>query len=218
MERAWVIVVPVKRLGVAKSRLSGDVGGHRRDLALAMALDTIDAAAAARSVRVVVVTDDEAVRSALAGTDVRVVADEPGSGINAALLHGAGAVFVRHDEGVAALAADLPALRTAELHLALNRAAAYPQAFLADAVGTGTSLYAAAGGRDVFEPRFGVGSARAHATTAPALDPTGLTSLQRDVDTIDDLREAAALGLHHRTMTVVRRLDGVQVDAVRPAS
>lgn len=218
MTSAWVMVVPVKRLDVAKSRLSADVGGHRQALALAMALDTIDVAASCRGVRVVVVTDDDAVAAALRPAGVQVHADEPKAGINAAIVHGARSAAVRSDESIAALAADLPALRAGELGLALHRASSHPQSFVPDAAGTGTTLYAAS---DMawFAPRFGSGSAAMHTATAVQLRTDGLSSLRQDVDTIEDLRTAARLGLHERTAQVVARLAGsLDLSAVRPAS
>ena len=59
----WVVLVPVKELGAAKTRL--DV--PRRDrVALAMSVDTVDAAASASLVReVMVITDDPRALAAL---------------------------------------------------------------------------------------------------------------------------------------------------------
>jgi 2-phospho-L-lactate guanylyltransferase len=54
--RRWSVIVPVKELHAAKSRLNRP---DRADIALAMARDTVRAAAAATAVaEVVVVTDD----------------------------------------------------------------------------------------------------------------------------------------------------------------
>ena len=58
--------------------------------------------------------------------------------------------------GTAGLAADLPALRPGELDRALRAAAHWPEAFVADAAGTGTTLYTARPGTP-FRPRFGPG-------------------------------------------------------------
>lgn len=216
VERSWVVIVPVKRLELAKSRLSGQLGGQRRALALAMALDTITVAFSCPGVRVVVVTDEDMVAAPLRA-GIQVVTDEPRAGINAALVHGAEGARVRRGEGLAALAADLPALRTAELRLALSLAAAHPQAFVPDAAGTGTTLYTS-WAMDGFAPTFGPGSAAAHAAHAQKLDASGLRGLRRDVDTIEDLRSAVDLGLNERTAQVVAQLGGVSLPAIRPAS
>ena len=56
---AWVVVVPVKVLARAKSRIAPLAGSRRAELALAMASDTISAVVASPAAgRVLVVTDD----------------------------------------------------------------------------------------------------------------------------------------------------------------
>jgi 2-phospho-L-lactate/phosphoenolpyruvate guanylyltransferase len=189
-------VVPVKRLGLAKSRLYA-VGRPRpehEELALSLALDTVAAALRAAEVaRVVVVTDDPAAAAAVAALGAVVVPDEPDAGLNPALAHGArAAARLGPGDGVALLSADLPALRPAELSAALRATA--ERAFVPDADGTGTTLLATAPGRPVL-PRYGAGSAAAHRATG-AVELTGdWPSLRHDVDTAADLRAAAVLGL-----------------------
>ena len=60
----WVVVIPVKRLDRAKTRLSTRPAPQRGALALAFALDTVRAALACpRVAAVLVVTDDDTVGS-----------------------------------------------------------------------------------------------------------------------------------------------------------
>ena len=81
MPLTWSVVIPVKVLARAKSRLAGLAGPARSELALAMAADTVRAAAACPVVAtVVVVTDDPAAASALGALGAWVVADEPDAG------------------------------------------------------------------------------------------------------------------------------------------
>ena len=194
----WSVVVPVKRLRLAKSRLYA-VGRPRpehEELALSLALDTVAAALAATAVgRLFVVTDDPAAREAMETAGAVVLPDEPDAGLNPALAHGAAAATRRSpQDGVALLSADLPALRPAELDAALAAAAGYAAAFVADARGTGTTLLATAPGRPV-EPRYGPASAAAH-RAAGAVELSGdWPSLRHDVDTAADLRAAAEIGL-----------------------
>jgi 2-phospho-L-lactate guanylyltransferase len=204
---AWSLVIPVKVLAQAKSRLAGLARPPRAELALAMAADTVAAALAAGPVRdVIVVTDDEVVGAELRGLGAVVIADEPASGLNPALLHGASYADARWPgRGRAAMAGDLPALRPAELALALAAAgdaaggAAGTAAFVPDAAGTGTTLYAAGPGIP-FSPAFGPGSRRRHRDGGAAeLDLPGLPGLRQDVDTPGDLRLAAAIGVGPRT-------------------
>ncbi len=222
MQRSWVVVVPVKRLEVAKSRLNVHLGTVRRDLALAMVLDTVTVAAACRGVRVIVVTDDDVVSEAVRAAHVQVVTDEPSAGINAALVHGARAAGALDGAGVVALSGDLPSLRSTELALALGRASRHPRSFVADAAGTGTTMYAATS-RRLFEPRFGANSAVVHALAATAIGTEGLRGLRRDVDTLEDLCAAVELGLgprtaHVVTSQVVALLGEGDLPAIRPAS
>lgn len=216
--KAWCLVLPVKRLAVAKTRLSGAAAAHRGELALAFALDTAEAALSCPSVRMlVVVTDEDRAARELAGLGALVVGDEPDSGLNPALVHGVREAARRYPrDGVGALSADLPALRPAELALALDRCAAHATCFLRDAAGAGTTLLLARDPAD-FSPAFGPASADRHAATgAVELDPAGLTSLRRDVDTEADLAQAAALGLGPRTARIVHdALPSLTTRAVR---
>jgi 2-phospho-L-lactate/phosphoenolpyruvate guanylyltransferase len=194
----WSVVVPVKRLRLAKSRLYA-VGRPRpehEELALSLALDTVTAALRTPAVdRLIVVTDDPVARDAVAAAGAAVLPDEPDAGLNPALRHGAAAAArLAAADGVALLSADLPALRPDELAAALAGAAGHDAAFVADRSGTGTTLLTAAPGRPP-RPRFGPASAAAH-RSAGAVELAGnWPSLRHDVDTAADLLAAAELGL-----------------------
>jgi 2-phospho-L-lactate guanylyltransferase len=226
----WSLVIPVKVLARAKSRLTGLAGQRRSDFALAMAADTIAAAIQADTVvAVLVVTDDPEVGGIAAGLGAVVLADTPGSGLNAALAHGAAYSQDRWpDRGRAGLAGDLPALRPQQLTAALAAAARLGSAFVPDADGTGTTLYAAVPGAQ-FRPQFGPASRDRHLATgaveigaveigaaeigagevgaveigAGERRAADLAGLRRDVDTIDDLRAAAKIGVGPRTQALL---------------
>lgn len=202
-EPSWTLLMPVKRLTVAKSRLRGALAGvpHEK-LALALARDTVAAALLTPGVdEVWVITDDDRVAHSLGPAGARIVDDTPDQGLNPALRHGAALAGGRP---VAVLTADLPALRPEELADALGQAAgADTRRYAADALGTGTVLLTAAAGTPL-QPRFGPGSAEAHAATG-ALPLTGAwPSLRRDVDTPADLAAAARLGLGAHTAELLR--------------
>ncbi len=208
MPLTWSVVIPVKVLALAKSRLAGLAGPARSELALAMAADTVRAAAACPAVAaVVVVTDDPAAAAALGALGARVVADEPDAGLNPALAHGAAVAAASWPErGTAALAADLPALRPAELDRGLRAAAQWPEAFVADAEGSGTTLYAARPGA-AFRPRFGPGSAaRYRDGGATEIVLADVPSLRSDVDTPADLQNAITLGVGPRTAELAAQI------------
>ncbi|KQX93797.1 MULTISPECIES: 2-phospho-L-lactate guanylyltransferase [Streptomyces] len=195
---SWSLVVPLKPLARAKSRLGRAAGEDLRPrLALAFAQDTVSAALCCRAVRdVVVVTDDPAAGAALAALGARTVADAPAAGLNAALEHGVRSVRARRPgAAVAALNADLPALRPEELARVLDFSSAFPRAFVSDAQGIGTTFLSAAPGTEL-RPVFGGPSRAGHlASGAVEITAPGLDSVRRDVDTGDDLREALTLGV-----------------------
>ncbi|MEU1401157.1 2-phospho-L-lactate guanylyltransferase [Streptomyces sp. NPDC005728] len=205
----WTLVIPLKPLARAKSRLADTAGdGVRPGLALAFAQDTVAAALACPAVEdVAVVTDDTLAGRELAALGARIVPDAPGSGLNAALRHGAAVVRdLCPRAAVAALNADLPALRPQELFRVLDAAAEFPRAFLADAAALGTTLLAAAPGREL-HPAFGTDSRNRHGTSGAAeLALTGVDSVRQDVDTGEDLRAALALGVGRHTAAASARL------------
>ncbi|MFH0250690.1 2-phospho-L-lactate guanylyltransferase [Streptomyces chitinivorans] len=201
--RGWTLVVPLKPLALAKSRLAPAAGsGLRSALALAFAQDTVAAALACAAVEgVVIVTDDPLAEAELAALGARIVPDAPGAGLNAALEHGEAVVRLeRPGAPVAALNADLPALRPGELARVLEAARAHRRAFLADAAGVGTTLLAASGGA-ALAPAFG-GASRARHLRSGAAEITlpGVDSVRRDVDTGEDLAAALALGVGPHTL------------------
>lgn len=195
----WSIVVPAKRLAVAKTRLrplTEVLGGAAHgELVLALLADTVAAALACPSVaEVVVVTDDPAAADVVGRLGARTLADEPDRGLNPALEHGARAATRL---SVAALSSDLPALRPVELAAALRSAEAAPRCFVPDVHGTGTTLLTALG--VPLLPRFGPASAQAHRDGGAVALTGDWPGLMRDVDTDEDLRAAVALGAGPRT-------------------
>jgi 2-phospho-L-lactate guanylyltransferase len=200
----WRVVVPVKALDHAKSRLSTRTAGRRRSLALAFALDTVRAARACPEVAAVLVVADAEVRGPVVGLGADWLPD-PGLGLNAAVE--AGAAAMQAGAPVAALVGDLPALRPEELGLALRLAREVDRGLVADAAGVGSTLLAARSG-DPLEPRFGARSRAAHrATGAVELEgaPGALAGLRRDVDTEVELWDALRLGVGPATAAALAR-------------
>jgi 2-phospho-L-lactate guanylyltransferase len=202
----WSVVIPVKVLTQAKSRLAMIGAERRAGLALAMAADTVTAVVACPETGpVIVVTDDEVVGDRLAALGAEVIPDEPADGLNAALRHGAAWARERWPgNGIAALFADLPAVRPDEISRALRTAATWPTAFVADATGDGTTLYTARPGA-AFQPSFGLASRVRHgAGGAVELNLDGIPGLRRDVDTPEDLAAAAGIGFGRNTANLLR--------------
>jgi len=223
---SWTVLLPVKVLARAKSRLAVLAGDRRRDLALALASDTVAAVLACPEVgRVIVVTSDPVAGPRLAALGAIVVPDEPADlrgdmasldgdlglqdELNAALRHGASLAARRWPgTSIAALTADLPSLDPAELSGALRAAGALGRAaFVPDAAYVGTTLYAVPCGGGEFLPSFGGASRARHASSGAAeLRLDDMAGLRRDVDTPDDLRTALALGTGPHTAALAAEL------------
>jgi 2-phospho-L-lactate guanylyltransferase len=214
MAFTWTVVMPVKVLAEAKSRLAVFAGERRPSLALAFASDTVSAVLRCPEVaRVLVVTSDTLAARSLTDLGARVVPDSPDAGLNAALSFGAAEASARWPGGgVAALTADLPALRPEELSRALRAASGFATggtgatSFVPDAAGVGTTMYAVAP-QGEFTPKFGGPSRRRHAASgARELPLDKIEGLRRDVDTAADLRAAVALGTGFRTAALASEL------------
>ena len=181
---SWTIVVPVKGSAASKSRF-GDAP-DRLDLADAMALDTIEAAA---QVAPVLVIGGPGLSPAFAEL-ATVMLEQPGDGLNGAIAR----ALATLDGPAAVLLADLPALRSEELEPALLDNIMVP-----DADGTGTSLIT---GR---VPAFGVGSRAAHrALGYRELDLPVTSGLRLDVDSPAALAAIPRERLGTRTARLVR--------------
>ncbi|MET0520926.1 MAG: 2-phospho-L-lactate guanylyltransferase [Jiangellaceae bacterium] len=208
----WTVVIPVKRLGLAKTRLRGAVPPDRHpQLALAMVRDAAAAVVSTASVAdLLVVSDDPDVAAVVRDLGARVVPD-PGGGLNAAMQFGA-------DEAAglslhrAVIAGDLPALRPEQLDDALSQVSG--RSFVPDAAGIGTVLLAAPP-RCPLDPRFGGHSAAAHVNSGAARLSGDWPGLRQDVDTAADLEAVFALGAGRWTGGLLREIGLESVPVTR---
>lgn len=216
----WTLVLPVQRGDRAKSRLLVP-GVEHAALARAIALDCLAAVRSCPAVRhrIVVTSDEVVAAAATAAGDVVISDDEarPGAGdangpgpdhtggLGAALGAGLAHAERRYGDGrVAVLLADLPALTPGDLQIALAAARHHRLAFVADADGTGTVLLAGRA-RGPMPFAFGPGSAARHQSLGAVRLDLDLARLRRDVDTLQDLRSAAVLGLGPHTRVLLAR-------------
>ncbi len=206
----WVVVVPVKHLSRAKSRLNS-VGVPRLDgLALAFFQDTAAAALACPAVdRVIVATSDPRVSSWATESGCSVFDDTGHAGINAAA---SGAAQLAPSAPLAVLVSDLPCATPDSMAVCLEMLAQHPRSFLSDAAGTGTTLWTRLPGQAT-DPRFGEESTVAHRRSGAIaiVDELGavgiLERMRRDVDTPADLADALRLGVGRHTARAVAGLD-----------
>jgi 2-phospho-L-lactate guanylyltransferase len=202
------VVVPVKPRVVAKSRLRPLGDEARAGLVVAFAVDTIQAALESPQVaRVLVMTDDHELAGDLAEMGVEVIPDGTSRDLNASLVLAAAELHRRDPElRVAALCADLPALRSDELTRVLAAAPDGVMSFVADSDHVGTTAVLAPEVQR-FRPRFGHGSRAAHlAAGAHEIELVDVPSVRRDVDTPADLEAARELGLGPRSAMLVTGL------------
>jgi 2-phospho-L-lactate guanylyltransferase len=200
------LIIAVKRLGLAKTRLASAFSpDDREQVVLAMLDDTITAASAVVAVRAItVVTPDSVAARVVRELGARVVldptpADHPDPLNNAISV--AEAAIRAETPNVGVLQGDLPALQPRELAEAIALARTNQRSFVSDRHGTGTSALFAFG--VPLKPEFGVNSARRHEVSG-AVELTGRwPGLRCDIDTPDDLSAALGLGVGAATKNTV---------------
>jgi 2-phospho-L-lactate/phosphoenolpyruvate guanylyltransferase len=191
VRRDWRVLIPVKPLAEAKTRIDLDPQ-TRADLVLAMCRDVVAAATSAPNVdRVQVISTDPRVAAAVLplGADLW---QAPGvTGLNAELE--AALTAVPEDRGVAMLMADLPCLTSGLVAEILDTAPTSRASFVPDLADQGTTMLLQPPNVRV-APRFGRRSATAHGTVAtPMTSDRSWWGARRDIDTLQDLEFAAQL-------------------------
>ncbi len=192
------VIIAVKRLGVAKTRLAPAFPAPVREaVALAMLADTITAALHARGLdHITVVTPDEAAAATAAELGAEVLQDPTPEGHDDPLnnaLAAAAAKVAASVPNIVVLQGDLPALQSYELDEAIAAARPHQRSFVADRQGVGTVALFAFGAP--LEPRFGRDSSKRHRQSG-ALELTGAwPGLRCDIDTPEDLAVARRLGV-----------------------
>jgi 2-phospho-L-lactate guanylyltransferase len=208
---SWTAVIPVKRLDTAKSRLGADDDPRRPELALAFALDVLEACQRTPAIgSIIVVTDDREVIASVTSSapDVVICPEPDGGGLNGAIGRGAGLAT----GAVVALAGDLPCLSPHALEHVLELAEAHDRSLLSDTQGSGTAMLLSHDPA-ALDPRFGPLSRSAHVQggcidlglDADAHARSLLAGARRDVDTPADLWDARRIGVGRHTADVLRR-------------
>lgn len=198
------LIIAVKRLGAAKTRLAPVFSAPTREsVVLAMLIDTLTAATRVSSLHsITVITPDDVAGAAATELGAQVLADptapDDPDPLNSAVKAAAGAVDVPN---IVVLQGDLPALQTQELTEAISAARHYERSFVADRLGTGTAVLCAFG--TTLDPRFGPDSAARHRRSG-AIELTGAwPGLRCDVDTPADLTAARQLGVGPATARAI---------------
>jgi 2-phospho-L-lactate guanylyltransferase len=187
-----IAVLPVKRFGAAKQRLSAGLGGgRRRELAEAMVADVLEAIGRARTIeRTIVVSGDPIAQELAAQAGAEVVPDPEDAGHVEAALAGIARAQADGAEAVVLLAGDCPLLDPREIDRLL---AGVPDSYVGvvpDRHGSGTNALLLSP-PDAIAPAFGEGSRARHVEAArQAGVPFGveeLPSIELDLDTPADV-------------------------------
>lgn len=199
----WRVLIPVKALDLAKSRIEL-VAPMRRSLAIAMLNDVIAACAGVPEVHgvAVVTADDDA--ATWARSSQAAVIRCPGVGLNHDLTTAMNEVAATSPElGIAIIVADLPSLSTDDLRAVLHEAPSDSAAFVAGQDG-GTTILLQPPGISI-QPAFGINSSASHRHVANEL-VSAPDALRCDVDSMDDLFEAARVGVGGHTVAWLREM------------
>ena len=203
----WTAIVPVRSLTEGKSRLfmgSSPTPG----LIEAFARDVLRACGESAKIgRTIVVSPDASIETLARECNSEFVSEPSASGINQAIA--SVRAICEPDQPVISILADTPCLTGATLDAVLTHARDYDVSFVADAAGTGSTMWCAR----IPNARSFFGShSRAHhrasgavelGVTARSGDDVSLwTRARRDVDTDVDLWDAHRIGLGPATTRV----------------
>lgn len=200
-----VAVLPVKRFGAAKQRLSDGLEAHARErLAEAMVRDVLDALGRVRRLDgLVVVTEEPRAAGPAREAGAEVLGDVHEAGQSPAAAAGVARAVELGAERTLLVPGDCPALDAGEVDALLAEPAEPPAVTIVpDRHGTGTNALLLAP-PDAIAPAFGPGSFARHVDAARAaaafLTVREPASLLLDVDTAGDLaalRASETVGPH----------------------
>lgn len=206
------VLIAVKELGRAKSRLAARLGPDERTaLVLAMLRDTLTAATNASGIaELTVITPDPSVARVARECGARLFTDPAGEDddrLNTVLRAAAAdARSTRRSGPLVALQGDLPCLRPDELSAALAIGGRAPRSLVVDHHGTGTAALIVGDPDAELDPRFGPDSARRHRLSGAVVLTGDWPGLRLDVDTAADLDAALTLGPGEATAAELDRI------------
>jgi 2-phospho-L-lactate guanylyltransferase len=198
-ERRVSVIVPVKRLGAAKSR-TGLPSVEREELALDLMARTVTAALAATSVaRVIVVAGDQTVAEAALALGAQAVAEPAEAGLNGAIA--AGRQWTRGaypEEDIAIVVGDLADLAADDLDTVIAEFHRSGAVIVPDHLGTGTTMLVHdRGGAPAL--LFGSDSAARHEAAGYRRFEAAPVGARHDVDSPADVEGLGSPGLSRST-------------------
>ncbi len=216
----WTAIVPVRSLTEGKSRLltgSSPAPG----LIEAFARDVLRACRASAKIgRTIVVSPDASIEALAREANSDFVPEASASGINEAIA--SVRAICEPNQPVIGILADTPCLTGATLDAVLAQAHDYDVSFVADAAGTGSTMWCAQvpGARSFFgshsRARHRASGAVELGSTATSGDDAYLwTRARRDVDTDVDLWDAHRIGLGPATTRAYAQRAALTGDPLR---
>jgi len=200
----WVIV-PVKRLSAAKSRLAPNLTlCQRREMVCLLLIRTLGILASEKRIAgILVVGKDRAVRSITANHGAVFVQEKTNGGLNRALAYAAREAVRRGADSILVLPADLPLVKQSDIAGALKPAGKPPFLRIApDHTGHGTNLLLSAP-PGLIRFSFGEDSFQRHVAAArragARVSVIRRASLAQDLDCPDDLARLYRVGLKEST-------------------
>ncbi|MCC6295765.1 MAG: 2-phospho-L-lactate guanylyltransferase [Pseudomonadales bacterium] len=211
MNAATWVLIPVKPLATAKTRLAEVLApAERRALVLAMLDDVLDALAGVPGLAgVALVGGDAELARHLTGRQLRLLA-EPDPGLNAALRAASAELATVGAGRLLILPADIPALDRAAVEslLAIDGEPAVALVAASADGGTNALLLSPPG---LLDPAFGPGSCARYRQAAAALGVAprvlDLPQVALDIDRPGDLLALESLAGAPRTRALLRRFD-----------
>lgn len=197
MAKALWLIIPVKMLALGKQRLAGVLSDEqRRQLAEAMLKDMLLALKNCQGIDdIVLVSKDAAVKSLAETFAVKHLAEpEDCQGLNAAVQFALRAAEEALVEKALILHGDIPAIAAADIELLLQKARA-EVCLVPDAHDNGTNAMVLSLPSKM-QPAYGESSFDQHLTIAHDLGLScqivrSASSLQHDIDVVDDLQNLA---------------------------
>jgi 2-phospho-L-lactate guanylyltransferase len=201
-ESKWHAIVPVKGIHDSKTRLG------RHDLTIPLLTDVVIALLGSTSISAIkIVTTDPVIAELAASLHCEIIPEEEGVGLSSAIKDGLSRCNSEGQSNVLVLLGDLPCLTSAHIDLFLDAGSAHETAFLADAEGTGTTMWMRTS-LQATPPQFGIRSRAKHRESgAHEVLGESFAGARRDVDTEVNLWDAVRIGVGTATKTALANAD-----------
>ena len=214
------IIIPIKPLAVAKSRLAPVLSDDERaGLVMAMAKDVLEAVLSAESAKSpLIVSADNTILQLAEAAGCQILQDDDANGYNEAAALGVAQAEKDGAEGILILPADLPLITAADVKLLLRSISAPCVVIAPDQDEEGSNALAIAP-PTAMKTAFGTGSFQRHCEDAArlglSLEVVNSPGLALDIDTPDDLERLSRMPGNTHTQKYLKSLGVKSADLVQ---